>query len=131
MEEFFNWSDKYSVGNDELDDQHRTLFDLGNRIIAAPLAEAPDYCLHMFSYIRKHFTAEEAHMASIGYPDIADHRVLHDRLISDYNRSVEHGIGDDQAFRKFKIFLFRWLTEHILEHDRNYFDFARTLRSPK
>lgn len=127
MDEFI-WSEEFCVDNEELNTQHRRIFDLGNRIIHAPLADAPEYTLALFSHIRTHFKTEEAHMASIGFPGLEAHKELHNQLISDFNRHIEFGISDPETFRKFKRFLYRWIHEHILERDLAYVAYARDQR---
>ena len=70
----FEWSEKYSVGIREIDDQHKKLIGLvarlqdamregkGKAVLDKVLAE-------LIQYTRTHFAAEERIMQTNGYPD--------------------------------------------------------------
>lgn len=121
----FEWSDEYSVGDATLDSQHQSLFEIGNRLEQANLEEAQGIVLELFRYCREHFTAEEAHMQELGYPDLGIHCELHNRLIDDLNAVVMEGLTDVDQMDAFLTFFRRWLIEHVMYQDKKYFDFCR------
>lgn len=120
----FVWKEEYAVGEPELDNQHRYLFDLGNKIESADKNEAKAYIMKLYKYATAHFKAEETHMKQIKYPDVENHRKLHDKFITDLN-SISMDFSND-SFEEFKVFLYSWLIHHILNEDNKYFLFSNS-----
>lgn len=124
----FEWTEDYSIGHAELDNQHKHLFSLGNKISNAHIGDAKTYVMELYRYARQHFDLEEAHMKAIGFPDLDGHRLLHNKLLSDLNAITENFFAKKDAFEDFKSFLYNWLVEHVLQRDKKYFAFARQHR---
>ncbi len=122
----FRWYKKYSVNNEELDNHHKKLFDIFNRMY--------DKCLHantadcrceiideLIAYAGYHFKAEEQYMADTGYKDIDRHILLH----RDYLREVmemqkARDKHDYDLTKKLIEFLYQLLLRHVLEEDMKY-----------
>jgi hemerythrin-like metal-binding protein len=121
------WSDSYSVDVPELDDQHRRLVELINRIgdDYGPRNAFTDGLFHevlrdMFDYTRVHFAAEEDYLRQIAYPQLAAHQREHAAFttrVMEFIDATRHGRQDRQAIHGF---LLDWLTSHILESDMQY-----------
>jgi len=124
----FLWEDRYSVDNSKLDQQHQRLFDLGNEIQDASIKEAKKYIMELYKRTREHFNCEEDHMKEIGFPDVKHHRKMHDELITRLNEIAEKDFGTDESFNEFKMFLYDWLINHILNQDKKYFDFYKNVK---
>lgn len=120
-----DWNSAYSIGLDEIDDQHKVLFDIINGMWAsvinrekgAPLLDALD---ELERYTVTHFTAEEAFMRSHGYSNFEVHKKQHDQFISrvrSERQSIEAGgpVSLDMIN-----FLKDWLINHILVQDKAY-----------
>ena len=120
----FDWREEYAVGNDELDNQHKYLFRLGNDIQNAEIGNIKKYVMELYKYTREHFQQEEEHMKTILFPDLENHRSLHNKLLSDLNTVSEDFDQKSDSVEKFKAFFFTWLTDHILQQDKKYFDFS-------
>ncbi len=120
----FIWKEKYNVGDQEINRQHKYLFQLGNEIQEAHINDAGRYVMKLIRYSKDHFAHEEDHMETIGYPNLEQHKKLHDELVAKLSEISANFIKDDDEFAKFKSFLFQWLTDHILYEDKKYFDFA-------
>jgi hemerythrin-like metal-binding protein len=79
---------------------------------------------------RRHFAEEEQYMASIGYPDIAQHKAIHTSLLEKFTahyerfRTSSSGRVDPAVFE----FLTFWLRSHISGIDRRYADHAHAGR---
>ena len=123
------WSEQYSVGIPEIDEQHKTLFDLVNMIHAAILdhkgtAACVDVLNELVDYTRSHFGLEESLMRIGKYPGYADHCALHQELIDEVETLMEK-IHSGKAAISFELlhFLRVWLTKHILGEDKKYGDF--------
>ena len=118
-----DWSDILSVGNDEIDDDHRKLVNLFNMLNHAVTEGVdPDYLEAILEELINltvwHFSHEERLMVKYGYEGLADHRIEHQELIKSARelqqkilKAGKHVADEDIEF------LERWLTEHILTTD--------------
>ena len=129
MSNFVEWSDALSVGIEEIDEQHRVLVGLVNRMheaihqrhgsdaVIGILAELADYT-------RIHFAVEESLMRILNYPGYEEHKAVHEELLQhviELQEKVESGktaIGFELMH-----FLKTWLTKHIMDEDMNYSSF--------
>jgi len=120
------WSKEYSVGVEELDRQHRMLFDVLNELHDAMMqgkaqSMTGDLLRKLIDYTRKHFAAEEAMMAAAGYGGLARHRLQHKDLmkqVDEFAARYEH--GERTLNVQLMNFLRDWLTTHIQQSDREY-----------
>ena len=76
---FFAWGPKYDVGVPPMNDEHKVLIALMNRLWEQNKEGAPQHVLidtlaKLHGYTEKHFADEEAYMESVSYPDIELHR---------------------------------------------------------
>lgn len=121
-----HWSTEYSVKVSSLDDQHRVLFDLINELHGAMLdgsskQVAPSILKRLLDYTRDHFSAEEALMVHINYPDFSEHKAAHQKLIAELVLMCgEFGRGEKHLSTKLLGFLRKWLRSHILYMDKQY-----------
>ncbi len=123
----FIWDEAYSVGVDEIDEQHRALFELGNSLSGDELTqgEIKKYIMELYRYTRKHFAAEEKLMKESDYPGATAHRALHGELISRLNAVSLQSFEDRQALHYFRKFVYDWIIDHILNHDMEFFKYKR------
>jgi len=120
------WEEKYSVGNKEIDNQHKKLFNLANTIELAKKSHVTKIIMGLYKYTRRHFTAEEKMMEESGYPYLLEHKELHDDLITKLNKISETAeMGQDIDMEKLRVFVFEWLTDHILKQDKDYMGYLR------
>lgn len=117
------WKPEFSVGNAEVDHEHRELIDLINRVHAGIRDGADRDRLtaglgEIYAQIAAHFALEEKIMRAAGYADFRTHKKDHESLldqIADIIDSVEIGNAlDEQALSSR---LNRWFTEHFRTHD--------------
>lgn len=119
------WSDSYSLGLPEIDDQHHALIDLMNDLWAAIAANAPNQSCEAIlrrleNYTVAHFGEEETMMRAIGYPDFAAHKHAHDHFVERLQEELErHGNGEKLSLNMLH-FLQDWLVKHILGDDKAY-----------
>ena len=131
-----DWNSAYSIGLDEIDDQHKVLFDIINGMWAsvinrekgAPLLDALD---ELERYTVTHFTAEEAFMRSHGFSDFEQHKKQHDAFVG---RLREARLAADKG-RPIDLellhFLREWLVNHIMVKDRAYAKEHQLTAQPK
>ncbi len=111
------WEPRHSVGNEILDDQHRNLLAQCNALAdcldASP--EGDRKFRQVFDELlvlaREHFGAEEALLASHGYPELDEHRNERDEF--DY-LAAEVATTENFDKDELQTFLALWWTGHIL-----------------
>ncbi|PLX50561.1 MAG: hypothetical protein C0613_03675 [Desulfobulbaceae bacterium] len=128
------WDDSFSVGNSEIDDQHKRWIDLYNKMdealtgggVASIDSLAGEALAAMNDYAHNHFKFEEAYMAKLNYPKLVEHRRIHrdfEDMIYRYNREI----NDGQLFLNSSLIkiIRNWLLDHILHEDKKYSAFAQ------
>ena len=123
----FIWYKTYSVNNVELDNHHKALLDILNRLYDNCLIKDIENCLYpiieeLVSYSNYHLPAEEQHMRSLGYWDIdkhiLEHRVFEQRILQLQRAANKDGLED--TTKELIIYLGSWLLHHIMEEDKKY-----------
>jgi hemerythrin len=77
------WSEKFSVGVRELDQQHQQLIKLLNRLISTQgtinthSETVSDIIMAMTRHAQAHFKAEERLMAAYGFPGLEEQKIQH------------------------------------------------------
>lgn len=128
------WSPRLTLGLEQIDEQHKWLIRLVNRLQQAVEDKAsPDELLRVFEemldYARTHFRDEEQYMRDMGYPDGDDHAAQHRALtdeIAHLHRNLAAGeyVTATAAYELMK----HWLVKHIIGHD---LDIARYIKEKK
>jgi hemerythrin len=128
------WDDKYVVGNEVIDRDHKALFAMINEFYDAfqengRRRDLVSILMRLVSYAERHFQREEAIMAANGYPALDDHHVFHTKLYETIYQLNERLETDPSPLDRHAIaFLKDWLSEHILQEDLKLGEF---LRQPK
>jgi hemerythrin len=122
----FIWDDKYSVNNETLDNQHKRLFDILNKLYNSCLAKAHRVSItsiveELLSYASYHCEVEERHMKSIGYKNIKKH-ISENKLFTDiiYKQQYQTDIKDSVITTETAMSLWKLLIDHILKEDVKY-----------
>jgi hemerythrin-like metal-binding protein len=118
-----NWDDSYSVGVQEIDQQHRFLIlrirDLQEAMVAGSTGAILAPFIHdLVTYTHYHFAYEGRLYASRGYPDIQRHLELHAEMSRQVTR-LGTALKENRlrAGTPVMVFLQRWLVDHILGED--------------
>jgi hemerythrin len=120
------WTDQLSVEVEELNDHHRHIITLINKIDDALNVKANDDVVleiisELFDYASYHFGAEEALFEIKHYPFAADHIERHMEFrerLHELRDLVE--AGDESAGMQLRDYLFTWWTNHIVQCDKKY-----------
>lgn len=122
----FFWYKHYSVNNDELDNHHKALFDIFNRLYDNCICAHKCNCIdpiimELISYSNYHFSAKEQHMRDIGYKDIDKHKLEH-RGFTDRTLQLQQVADKDEpeAIKELIEYLGLWLLNHVLDEDKKY-----------
>jgi hemerythrin len=122
------WKEEYSIGVPVIDEQHKALFDIVNRVqsllgdefivdkydgIVAIINELKEYTIY-------HFQTEEDYMLKIGYKKLFTQKVLHQDFVEKMNSIDFSQIDNDQNkyLNEILYFVCDWLLMHILKEDK-------------
>jgi hemerythrin len=109
-----------------LDDQHKGLVDILNRLFVAVAKQEGDKAIvgtldSLMSYTEQHFALEESLMQKVGYADFEAHKAEHTKLIGQLDQFCKkHSLEEKPIYFEMLSFLKIWLKEHILGVDRKY-----------
>jgi len=122
------WDEAYSVGNNSLDAQHRSLVELINRLerVESDGEDLRDILDQLDTYAHAHFSLEEKMMRTAGYadlePHIAEHRDFENWLSSAQTHIATGGLDTAIIAQSIHEHLQNWLIKHILVVDMAYKD---------
>jgi hemerythrin len=120
------WEDSYSVGVQEIDEQHKKLFSIINELLKAVDEKKSDdnfssIIEELVNYKTYHFQTEEKYFKLFNYEEtdkhIASHRFFNDEL----GKIVEKHHKYDIYFAYDLVeFLENWLVDHLMVEDQKY-----------
>jgi hemerythrin-like metal-binding protein len=125
MEEII-WKDEFSVGVDQMDEQHKKIIAMINRLIREQnIVTEPEtvakLLTEMTDYTREHFRAEEYLMSEYGYDRKDDQVKRHKEFIQ---KTMEFcsasNVGPNILSVALLEYLSTWLVDHILTEDMQY-----------
>ncbi len=134
---WIEWSQEYSVNIKQIDEQHKKLINVINKLydglsgnsmesFLSPANEIVNNAIaELADYTRYHFSREEELMRSNDYPDYLTHKSKHDDFvlkITEFQDSYREGHILVLAIEIIR-FLRDWLINHILTIDKQYTSF--------
>ncbi len=121
------WNDtQYSVKVEQFDNDHRKLMGFINELHEAMMeGKGKDKLNHILSelldYTHYHFEAEESQLAEAGYPELEEHKQMHQALIGQLKELITEFTGGKREISvKTFMFLKEWLFGHIQFADKKY-----------
>ena len=127
MGTFIPWTDQICIGIQEIDEQHKQLVELINRLYDAMTQGADrqqaanEILQELMQYTIVHFAVEESLFRIFDYPDYETHRERHQQLrdqVIDINKRVQ--AGERLITPELLFFLRKWITSHIMVEDKAY-----------
>ncbi len=122
------WQERFNIGVDVIDKEHRKLFSIMNRLLTFSEMEDKSQwvCQEGIKYFKdhamKHFSEEEVYMASISYAGYESHRRVHDNFRQYTLPALEKELMDSDfskdAVSHFLSVCAGWLIGHTLTEDR-------------
>jgi hemerythrin-like metal-binding protein len=112
------WSEKYRIGDEVIDEEHKELFRIAKKFLEA--ANTESMCasaMELRKYTKEHFRREEILMHEVGYPLTATHLALHLDLISklsEIEAKIERGELHQPELEEFINF---WFIKHMAAVD--------------
>lgn len=127
METELVWQDRFNIGVEHIDKEHKKLFSVINKLLMsnAQTDKRQINCQEGIKYFKghalKHFTEEEAYMASINYRGFETHRRLHDNFRRKILPELEKELGKTNysadSVSHFLGVCTGWLIGHTLTED--------------
>jgi len=120
------WNKGYEIGDEEVDLQHRTMFEKLSELVEACIdgsskEKLGDMLGFLATYAVKHFEDEEAYQLKHKYPGYQQHKEVHEKfkvtvgeLVERFNESG----SSEQLSSDVNKIVVKWLIEHILGEDK-------------
>ena len=122
------WQDRFNIGVEFIDKEHRKLFSIMNKLFSSDGKDENSQWVYQegIKYFKrhamKHFAEEEVYMASIGYLGFETHRRLHDnfrlKTLPALEKELERTNYSQEAVDHFMGVCAGWLIGHTLTEDR-------------
>lgn len=128
------WDESLATGVEEIDAQHREIFDRFNKLFTAcsegrGKEEVMKSIAFLREYVQDHFSLEEKLQQRSNYPGYAAHKSQHNAFILDVDR-LEKSFNEEGATLSLVIMtnkaLTSWLLQHISKVDT---EFAKHLKT--
>lgn len=127
------WRPEFSVGVEQIDNQHQRLIRLLNEIhkrlqdAAMPISAALERLKVVYQEALQHFHSEEQYFSQLPEPMAEQHRLSHEGLLKELKRAIDDSETSDRerlasltsGYLKF------WLLDHILHTDSRLREFLR------
>lgn len=121
------WNDRYKLGVDFIDKEHKLLFSTMERLLKLSENEEKTEwaCREGVKYLRnhsiEHFEHEEEYMRSIGYSEFEVHKRLHDdfrdKMLPALEKELEESKYSEESIRHFLGVCIGWVVAHTLTED--------------
>jgi len=131
MEKKLKWQTAYMVGEPEVDQQHKKLFEMINSLqdtyeTTNNKADLQKILEQMGDYLATHFSCEEKYLKD--HPRFEAHRKEHWKFVNNTIQFTRDFDADDAIFEYSVLdFLKRWLLNHVLNTDIVYFRELKTI----
>jgi len=128
----FDWKENYSLGIEEIDNQHKHLLEIGTELydlMASKERRQSDKYDEIMETIHKlkdytvfHFDFEEGLMQKCNYSDVDNHEKEHRTFVDKISEIEDEDIDSFQNKITMELigFVASWIEKHILETDRKY-----------
>jgi len=129
------WTPKLAVGVEQIDEEHKELFDRVNKLLdAMAQARAKEELQPLLGflddYVRVHFGGEQRLMQQHRYPAAAEHLSQHTFFVSEFKAlaaEVQKGGASALLTIKLNKLLCDWLRDHIASTDKKFGEFLRSV----
>lgn len=123
---FFVWKDSFNIGVERIDEQHRILFEVMNRLYVSMASGEPEPLVvnalnDLRFYAGQHFHDEEGILARAGFPAIETQRAQH----GFFTAQLEAFDVRKPTARDALTFLKDWFLQHVLGTDRRFEEWLR------
>ncbi|NOZ45289.1 MAG: bacteriohemerythrin [Chlorobi bacterium] len=124
--QLIEWNDTYKLGIESIDNQHKKLIDIANKLYAGLMQKkGKEVILSVFKglieYAQQHFSFEENFFKQFNYPEQKSHIKSHQKFIAEIDILKNDFKHDNiKIYAKTIDFIQTWINHHILISDREY-----------
>lgn len=140
------WSKDYALGIEEIDNQHKELVLIINRIeqVAVSDPDHPNFAEKVRGVLKDvrdytvlHFSSEEVILKMFDYPDFVEHKAKHDKfvaLVGNKKKIIEDSLkakDNEKVIEELNAifkFLGEWIIVHIQKSDFEYGEFLAKIK---
>lgn len=128
---YFEWADDLVIDNGPIDEDHRNLVDLVNELHTATSQGqghdvVEDIMTRLIKYTEDHLAREERIMEHAGFPNLAGHRIGHQKFIGSLHAlQQKYEQGSITVASQLSTLLRDWLSLHIRRSDRELLVFLK------
>lgn len=128
MKDLIEWKEQYSVGVEEIDEQHQKMIGIINELFHAveqskEKERIPFILTELVSYAEYHFSTEEKHFEEFDFEGKEEHIKVHNSYREKIAQFLKkHKEGDGALPFEILIFLKEWWVGHITGMDRGYIE---------
>lgn len=132
---YFEWADDLAIDHGPIDDDHRHLVDLVNRLHTATSegrgVDVVGDILHtLIAYTTDHLMREEAQMAAAHFPHLDRHKVGHKAFVDQLSvLQTRFDNGSITVAAQLSTVLRDWLSLHIRRSDKELLAFMKNQKS--
>ncbi|WP_058485250.1 bacteriohemerythrin [Defluviitalea phaphyphila] len=131
------WKDKYKIGIERIDEQHKELFSRVSDFIKSirssknwegDMDKVKEIMEFMKEYVDIHFSDEEAYQEKINYPEIENHKQEHIKfkeIINKYLKIFEEEGFTEEKVQEFGGKLMTWLIMHVCKTDQKIGEYVK------
>ena len=120
------WEEKYSVGVEEIDNQHKKMFQTINELLEAIHTNSSEECLgsiikDLVEYKKFHFATEEKYFKEFNFDGAEDHIARHQEFTAKLS-ALKDKYSEYTVEFAFELidFLEDWLINHLMVVDQKY-----------
>ncbi len=131
----FEWTRELSIDNGFIDEDHKKLIDIANRVVQLnhPNRDAEELkqaIRELYDYVKYHFQREEDFMQEIQYPEAEAHHQKHEDIVKEMNHylTASHHMGE--MLDNFRTLMNKWVLHHIMDQDIQLHEFMISKQSP-
>jgi hemerythrin len=120
------WKDEFSVGISSIDEQHKSLIELLNKLVSQlgrPIDRkvTEEAVNKLLDYTVFHFSTEEYMMRKVEFPEYEAHKAEHEMLVKKATEFFKDFVYQKADLTEdIVIFLRDWVFNHILKTDMKY-----------
>lgn len=134
LKSHFKWRGDYKIFNDMIDREHKELFDIALKALDYHNTDIRTHIKitiqELYDYMKTHFEHEEAYMEEIAYPNIKEHKKLHEKIINQMNDFIKQlpKLNLEDFEKRLIEYMDIWLINHILYEDRKIISYKKQLQ---
>ena len=137
LEHGIAWNDNFKLGNEQVDAQHKRLFELVSDLVSSCIDGTDTHRLQetlnfLVEYTVQHFHDEEALQIQFHYPEYERHRQLHEDFkvtVGELVQKFSQTASPTELSNNVNKIVVRWLVGHILQEDKKIGEHIRRVNS--